>query len=253
MLLSKQSYAFADCRAFQRPTPHPTASRARVAQPSQQHPSCCCAQLHDNDKLQRQAEQCRSTAVYRRQLLQSTCAVISLGLLGTVKPAQADVIRDLVKGYIRPEVAADQAIMQLLDARGTLLELKALAVTSPNSQERFEARRILPGMATQLRKVSSAAPVAAALASGTASEATLSYLYGGSAVDGLSELSMAIPVYEAIGRVITISGRTIRKEAQASPNNAEAAIIAIEKLLAACPQEDLLRAQDMRKARQKQN
>jgi len=51
--------------------------------------------------------------------------------------------------------------------------------------------------------VSSAAPVAAALASGTASEATLSYLYGGSAAEGVSELSMAIPVYEAIGRVCT--------------------------------------------------
>ncbi len=50
-------------------------------------------------------------------------------------------------------------------------------------------------------QVSSAAPVAAALASGTASEATLSYLYGGKAEDGVSELSMAIPVYEAIGRV----------------------------------------------------
>ena len=50
-------------------------------------------------------------------------------------------------------------------------------------------------------QVSSAAPVAAALASGTASEATLSYLYGGSAAEGVSELSMAIPVYEAIGKV----------------------------------------------------
>ena len=43
--------------------------------------------------------------------------------------------------------------------------------------------------------------MAAALASGTASEATLSYLYGGSAAEGVSELSMAIPVYEAIGKV----------------------------------------------------
>lgn len=50
-------------------------------------------------------------------------------------------------------------------------------------------------------QVSAAAPVAAALASGTASESTLSYLYGGSAAEGVSELSMAIPVYEAIGKV----------------------------------------------------
>ncbi len=50
-------------------------------------------------------------------------------------------------------------------------------------------------------------------------------------------------------QVITISGRTIRKEAQASPKYAEAAIEAIEKLLAACPQQDLDQAQNMRKSR----
>ncbi len=50
-------------------------------------------------------------------------------------------------------------------------------------------------------------------------------------------------------QVITISGRTIRKEAQASPKYAEAAIEAIEKLLAACPQQDLDQAQNMRKFR----
>lgn len=31
--------------------------------------------------------------------------------------------------------------------------LQALAATAPNSQERFEARRDLPGMATRLRQV----------------------------------------------------------------------------------------------------
>lgn len=50
-------------------------------------------------------------------------------------------------------------------------------------------------------------------------------------------------------QVITISGRTIRKQAQASPEYAEAAIDSISRLLAACPQEDLDRAQQMRKAR----
>ena len=59
-------------------------------------------------------------------------------------------------------------------------------------------------------QVSSAAPVAAALASGTASEATLSYLYGGKAEDGVSELSMAIPVYEAIGRVSQTHSLTLQ-------------------------------------------
>lgn len=60
-------------------------------------------------------------------------------------------------------------------------------------------------MAFVVSQVSSAAPVAAALASGTASEATLSRLYGGSAAEGVSELSMAIPVYEAIGRVCALT------------------------------------------------
>ncbi|KAL3148553.1 hypothetical protein ABBQ38_013987 [Trebouxia sp. C0009 RCD-2024] len=199
----------------------------------------------------RSAVRCAEAAVQRRHVLHHILLAATAGALSGVvaQPAQADVVRDLLKGYIRPEVAADQAIMQLMDARGTLMELKALAATAPNSHERFEARRVLPGMATRLRQVSSAAPVAAALASGTASESTLSYLYGGSAADGVSELSMAIPVYEAIGKVITISGRTIRQQAQASPEYAEAAINCISRLLAACPQEDLDRAQEMRKAR----
>lgn len=52
-------------------------------------------------------------------------------------------------------------------------------------------------------------------------------------------------------QVITISGRTIRKQAQASPEYAQAAIDVIEKLLAVCPPEDLAKAQEMRKARVK--
>ncbi len=34
-----------------------------------------------------------------------------------------------------------------------LVLLQALAATAPNSQERFEARRVLPGMASRLRQV----------------------------------------------------------------------------------------------------
>lgn len=58
-----------------------------------------------------------------------------------------------------------------------------------------------PGTLPTILQVSSAAPIAAALATGSASEATLSRLYGGSAGEGVSELSVAEPVYEAIGRV----------------------------------------------------
>ena len=93
----------------------------------------------------------------------------NLHSFSAAQPAQADLIRDLVKGYVRPvsfeaasmhplsvvavssmsfscnpvlplrgaevmtkpgtmmqEVAADQAIMQLMDARGTLMELKVI-------------------------------------------------------------------------------------------------------------------------------
>lgn len=34
-----------------------------------------------------------------------------------------------------------------------MIAAQALAATAPNSQERFEARRVLPGMATRLRQV----------------------------------------------------------------------------------------------------
>ena len=54
-------------------------------------------------------------------------------------------------------------------------------------------------------------------------------------------------------QVITISGRTIRKQAQASPEFAQNAIDKIEQLLAVCPEQDLAKAQDMRKARVKGN
>ena len=130
----------------------------------------------------------------------------------------------------------------------------------------------------------------AALATGSQSEATLSKLYGGSAEEGVSELSVAVPVYEAIGKVgrlvvsgpcrlvsneystpspephppswahiascfmlqvITISGRTIRKEAQADPEIAEHAISCIDKLLSICPEQDIKNAQELRKMRPK--
>lgn len=42
---------------------------------------------------------------------------------------------------------------------------------------------------------------------------------------------MTDAVYAGLGRVLTISGRTIRLEAQVSPENAAAAEAAVEKLL----------------------
>ncbi len=48
---------------------------------------------------------------------------------------------------------------------------------------------------------------------------------------------------------MTISGRTIRKEAQASPELAESAIRKIEDLLASLPQEVVEKAKELRAQR----
>jgi hypothetical protein len=50
-------------------------------------------------------------------------------------------------------------------------------------------------------------------------------------------------------QIVTISGRTIRKEAQASPELAESAIKKIEDLLASLPQEVVERAKELRSQR----
>eukprot|EP00884_Botryococcus_braunii_P019375 jgi/Botrbrau1/6120/Bobra.331_2s0015.1 len=152
---------------------------------------------------------------------------------GLVREAQAGVVEDLAKAWTRPSVSPEEAVMRLMDAKGTLQELRALAATPSNSRERFEARALLPGMAARLREVASAAPVAAGLATGGDGEASLSALYGGKG----DELGAAVPVYNAIGRVVTISGRTIRPEAQASPDLADEAIVVIEELLGKLPRE----------------
>lgn len=110
------------------------------------------------------------------------------------RPARADIVYDAVRSSVRPATADQEtAVVTLLDAKGTLLELKvhkiapactlavslkrclrrccgwvceasellictiqlhaqALASTVPSSEERFRARRILPGMAKRLRE-----------------------------------------------------------------------------------------------------
>lgn len=47
-------------------------------------------------------------------------------------------------------------------------------------------------------------------------------------------------------QIVTISGRTIRKEAQASPALAESAIRKIEDLLASLPQDVVQKAKELR-------
>jgi len=50
-------------------------------------------------------------------------------------------------------------------------------------------------------------------------------------------------------QIVTISGRTIRKEAQASPALAESAIRKIEDLLASLPEDVVQKAKELRAQR----
>ncbi|KAK9818083.1 hypothetical protein WJX72_006851 [[Myrmecia] bisecta] len=175
----------------------------------------------------------------RQALLLAASALLAAG------PAQANVAQEFVKGYMRPEVETDQAVVKLIDARGTLCELKQLAATPMDSRERFEARRLLPGMAKRLREVGPAAPVVISLVSNLDQEASLSEMYGGKG----GEQGLADAVYIAIGQVVTISGRTIRKEAQASPERAEHAIQQIDALLNQLPKNVLSHAEELRSSR----
>jgi len=170
------------------------------------------------------------------------------GILITLVPgAQANVIQDYVERSQRPVMTLQQALVKILDARGILYELEELAKTDSDSSERFQARRLLPGMAKSLRQVGMAAPVLVAEVMGSDAKATVSKEYGGSATDPAA--AKATPVYSAIGQIITISGRTIKKEAQADPQLAENAIQKINDLLAMLPQQEVEEAQQLRKAR----
>lgn len=170
------------------------------------------------------------------------------GALLAISPgAHANVIQDYVERSQRPVMTPEQALVKLLDARGILYELEELAKTDSNSSQRFEARRLLPGMAKSLRQVGMAAPVLVAEVMGSDARSTVSKEYGGSGTDAAA--AKATPVYSAIGQIITISGRTIKKEAQANPQYAETAIQRINDLLAMLPQEKVDEAQQLRKAR----
>ena len=74
---------------------------------------------------------------------------------------------------------------------------QGLAETAANSRERFEARRLLPGMAKRLREAGMAAPVVAASVTGWDREIAVSVEYGGQG----NEQSITSPVYTAIGQV----------------------------------------------------
>lgn len=57
------------------------------------------------------------------------------------------------------------------------------------------------------------------------------------------------PIIMKLLQVVTISGRTIRKEAQVQPELSDIAIRKINELLAKVPEESVRRAEDMRAQR----
>lgn len=40
------------------------------------------------------------------------------------RPAYANIVQDLAKGFVRPDLASEEAAVVMMDARGTLYELK---------------------------------------------------------------------------------------------------------------------------------
>lgn len=180
----------------------------------------------------------------RAALLAWTAALVTPAALSAA-PAWAGIVGDAARLYLRPDVPTEQAIVALLDVRGVLYELRDIAATPADSKIRFQSRRILPGMAKRLREVQATAPFLVALVQEGNREATLSPLYGGLGNDEEG----ATPLYEAIGKIVTISGRTIRIEAQDSPERAEKAILQVEALLAKLPADALEMAKETRRMR----
>jgi hypothetical protein len=183
----------------------------------------------------------------RRVVLLSGAALIAQ-LLGPQRSSAMEWVGlDVARKVLRPVGEPEQAaIVALLDARSTLKELAALAATPLDSEQRFRSRYLLPGYAKYLREVATSAPVIEEALSGDV-EATLSEKYGGKGLDsGLTD-----PVYEAIGRVLTISGRTIKKEAQVDPALAQQANDAISTFLSYVPADKVDAAQEFRIQRAK--
>lgn len=48
-----------------------------------------------------------------------------------IQPAHANLVQDLAKGFVRPDLASEEATVVMMDARGTLYELRV--TTYPQS------------------------------------------------------------------------------------------------------------------------
>jgi hypothetical protein len=218
-------------------------------------------------EAQRQHPQIDAAAPSRRSAL--LLAATSLLLATPLPPAHANPLEDATRAYLRPTDALtdEQAVAALMDARSTLKDLAQLAATPMESRERFEGRKLWPAYARWLRPAGPAAPRVVALALGGKDvESTLSARYGGAAAAGgggggeaaaaataaasssKQQQPLGDELYRSLGAVLTISGRTIREEAQASPNRALRAAAAIEGVLERVPKDVKDGAQALRVA-----
>ena len=199
----------------------------------------------------------------RRAALLSLAAAAALVVV-PANEAAANPLEDATRAVLRPADALtdEQAVAALLDARNTLKDVAELASTPLDSRERFEGRKLWPAFARWLRPAGPAAPRVVALALGGKDvEATLSSRYGGAAgpdaaaaaadaaaVSSSASLPLGDELYRSLGAVLTISGRTIREEAQASPERALRAAAAIDGVLERVPQDVKDGAQRLRVA-----
>lgn len=48
---------------------------------------------------------------------------------GCAGPASANIVQDIAKGFVRPDLASEEATVVMMDARGTLYELKVSRIS----------------------------------------------------------------------------------------------------------------------------
>ncbi|GLI62887.1 hypothetical protein VaNZ11_005675 [Volvox africanus] len=223
----------------------PQQARKAVAKSAVQ----CWRTVFGNISASSSSRRCNNTTVVSAQFRRTIVLTALSGMPKlALQPAAADVLRDALRDFTRPDITAKDAVVILLDAQSTLREIQGIAATSQSSQERFRARAVWPAYAKRLRAVAEAAPVVAKLVIGTSDkEETLSEYYGGKA----EGTGAADAVYQGLGRVLTISGRTIRLEAQAAPDVAAGAEWAIDNFLQQVPPLLLAEAQQFRLERAK--
>lgn len=210
--------------------------------------SCFSVRQHARSQpAQQHAEQQQVQQQQGRRALLSQAAAAAAGIMLLRTPAASaqGPLNDIARQLTRPEITPLEAAVALLDARATLRDMAPLVEAAADSPERFVGRKLWPAYAKWLRPVGPSAPVAAAIIAGTDTEATLSSEYGGTG----SSNATVDAVYVALGRVLTISGRTIKDEAQVDPQLGKAAETAIDALIKELPQDLVEQAQQYRVAR----